>query len=91
MTLEDVPELVPARMVNEFSYCPRLFFLEWVQARFADSVDTVEGRDHHRRVDTEQGAPPLPEDGELSAARGMDCFEFLGVTTGLPTGGPRIV
>ena len=24
----DVPELVPARMVNEFSYCQRLFFLE---------------------------------------------------------------
>jgi CRISPR-associated protein Cas2 len=23
--------------------------------------------------------------------RGMECFEFLGVTTSLPTGGPRIV
>ena len=44
----DVPELVPARMVNEFSYCPRLFFLEWVQARFAESADTVEGRWQHR-------------------------------------------
>lgn len=25
-----VPDLVPVRMVNEFTYCPRLFFLEWV-------------------------------------------------------------
>jgi len=58
-------------MVNEFSYCPRLFFLEWVEARWADSVDTVEGRDHHRRVDTEQGAAPLPPDGELTAARSV--------------------
>ncbi|HEX5365863.1 MAG TPA: hypothetical protein VFW63_04255 [Acidimicrobiales bacterium] len=29
-----VPELVPARMVNEFCYCPRLFHLEWVHAQF---------------------------------------------------------
>lgn len=26
---EAVP-LVPARMLNEFAYCPRLMYLEWV-------------------------------------------------------------
>ncbi len=67
----EVPELVPARMVNEFSYCPRLFFLEWVQARFADNLDTVEGRDHHRRVDQPKGVAPLPDDGEVKAARSV--------------------
>ncbi len=45
---DDVPDLVPARMVNEFAYCPRLFYLEWVQARFADNADTVDGRFQHR-------------------------------------------
>lgn len=65
---EHVPELVPARMVNEFSYCPRLFFLEWVQARWADNVETAEGSYHHRRVDRQQGAAPLPDEGELSNA-----------------------
>ncbi|MHB1486317.1 MAG: CRISPR-associated endonuclease Cas1, partial [Acidimicrobiales bacterium] len=70
--LGHVPDLVPARMVNEFSYCPRLFFLEWVQARFAESVDTVEGRWQHRVVDQESGAAPLPGDeGELKAARSL--------------------
>jgi CRISPR-associated protein Cas1 len=43
--------LLPVRMLNEFAYCPRLAYLEWVQSEFADSVDTVEGRFHHRRVD----------------------------------------
>ena len=43
-------DLVPARMLNEFAYCPRLAYLEWVQGEFADSVDTVEGRFQHRRV-----------------------------------------
>ena len=35
-----VPDLVPARMVNEATYCPRLFYLEWVQSQFEDSADT---------------------------------------------------
>ncbi|MGH9258054.1 MAG: CRISPR-associated endonuclease Cas4g/Cas1g [Vicinamibacterales bacterium] len=38
-------------MLNEFTYCARLGYLEWVQGEFADSVDTVEGRYHHRNVD----------------------------------------
>ena len=49
--VEDVPDLIPARMLNEFSYCPRLAYLEWVQGEFADSLDTLEGRFGHRRVD----------------------------------------
>jgi CRISPR-associated protein Cas1 len=39
--MDDVPSQVPVRMVNEFEYCPRLFYLEWVQARFEDNPDTV--------------------------------------------------
>lgn len=65
------PDLLPARMVNEFVYCPRLFYLEWVQTRFADSDDTRLGRQVHRRVDRETGAAPLPEDGEVRVARSV--------------------
>lgn len=64
----DVPELVPARMVNEFTYCPRLFYLEWVQARFVDNADTVEGTYQHRNVDKPEGRVPLAGDGELPHA-----------------------
>ncbi len=66
-----VPDLVPARMVNEFSYCPRLFHLEWVEGQFADNLDTVDGRWQHRVVDTEGGAAPLADEGELKAARSV--------------------
>jgi CRISPR-associated protein Cas1 len=38
-------------MVNEFVYCPRLFFYEWVEGVFRESVDTVEGQFEHKRVD----------------------------------------
>ena len=44
--------LIPARMVNEYVYCPRLAYLEWVQKEWASSADTVEGTFVHRRVDT---------------------------------------
>lgn len=74
------PELVPARMVNEYAYCPRLFYLEWAQQQFADSLDTVEGREHHRRVDRPEGRAPLPDEEELRAARSVQLSsETLGL------------
>jgi CRISPR-associated protein Cas1 len=63
--------LVPARMVNEWLYCPRLAWLEWIDGEWADSADTVDGRRVHRRVDRETGElvedEPLPEEGEVLA------------------------
>ncbi|MGH3440730.1 MAG: CRISPR-associated endonuclease Cas4g/Cas1g [Nitriliruptorales bacterium] len=68
----EIPDLLPARMLNEYAYCPRLFFLEWVQQQWADSADTSEGSYHHRRVDEERGRAPLPEDdGELIRAQSL--------------------
>lgn len=52
------PELVPARMLNEYTYCPRLCYMEWVQGEFAHSADTLDGRFQHRRVDQPSGDLP---------------------------------
>jgi CRISPR-associated endonuclease Cas1/CRISPR-associated protein Cas4 len=46
----DLP-LVPARMLNEFVYCPRLAILEWVDGEFAANADTAEGALRHAAVD----------------------------------------
>lgn len=54
-------------MLNEHAYCPRLAYLEWVQGDFTDNADTIEGRFHHRTVDTETGALPGPD--EMQGAR----------------------
>jgi len=68
---QEVPELIPVRMLNEFAYCPRLVYLEWVQGEFADNLDTLEGRFAHRRVDRaatdEVPLPPGAEGGEAPA------------------------
>lgn len=69
----DLP-LLPARMVNEYQYCPRLAYLEWVQGEWAESADTVDGRYVHRRVDRPSGKLPDPgeaEEGEHIHARSI--------------------
>src|SRR3989442_1724878 len=62
-----LPDSLPARMLNEFVYCPRLFYYEWVEGLFKDSADTVEGRHQHARVD--EKTTPLPRPEELEDER----------------------
>ncbi len=74
-----VPDLLPARMLNEQAYCPRLAYLEWVQGEFADNAFTEDGREQHRRVDgredalfdgdEDDGAPKVARSVLLSAER----------------------
>lgn len=56
----EVPALVPARMLNEYFYCPRLFHLEWVQGEFAPNEETVHGTILHEAVDTPPKRSPKP-------------------------------
>lgn len=64
-----VPNLVPARMVNEFAYCERLFHLEWVHRLWADNEFTVDGRWQHRAADEPSGAVPSPGDPDADIRR----------------------
>lgn len=73
--LPDTVPLLPARMVNEYAYCPRLAYLEWVQGEWADSADTVEGRTAHRRVDKPSGKPPRPGKPAPDHDAGADAAE----------------
>jgi len=59
--------LVPARMLNEWVYCPRLAYLEWVEGQWAENADTVEGARVHARVDQGGGALPAPDNPDSLA------------------------
>ena len=59
----ELPDYLPARMLNEFVYCPRLFFYEWVDGVFRHSSDTVDGAQRHERAD--QKEDELPPHDEL--------------------------
>jgi CRISP-associated protein Cas1 len=63
--LRSVPDLVPARMLNEFVYCPRLFYLEWVEGLWDDNADTAAGTLAHGRSDRGGGRMPDAPDAEV--------------------------
>ena len=44
--------------MNEFVYCQRLFYYEFVEGVFVESVDTLRGAAIHQRVDSGNGALP---------------------------------
>lgn len=80
--------LVPARMVNEWVYCPRLAVLEWGRGEWAGNADTAAGRRAHRA--TEAGPAPalpapeaLPDDRTLKTRRLLLASEKLGITAEL--------
>lgn len=68
-----LPEYLPARMLNEFVYCPRLFFYEWVDGVFRHSSDTVDGSQRHEKgEERDESLPPAEDlDGETFKARGI--------------------
>lgn len=78
---DPLPDLLPARMLNEFVYCPRLFYLEWVDHRWADNADTAQGRFVHRGVDRDGRPMPPPEAvEEMERARSVQLEDHrLGV------------
>jgi CRISP-associated protein Cas1 len=58
-------------MLNEFAYCPRLCYIEWVQGEFVDNADTMDGRFQHRRVDDGLGKIPPTNEYEPFHARSV--------------------
>ena len=67
----DLPDLLPARMLNEFVYCPRLFYYEWVEGLFAENTETVEGALRHSKIDKQEpSAFPTAEAATAGANEG---------------------
>lgn len=74
---DDESALVPARMLNEFTYCPRLGYLEWVQGEWAENLDTLQGTFGHRncdKPDRQQFSAPVttPSDNSPADAQPAD-------------------
>lgn len=67
---DPLPDYLPARMVNELVYCPRLFFYEWIEGLFRESADTTEGSVQHNRVDARVST--LPDAGKSGPGDDVD-------------------
>ena len=55
--------VMPVRRLNNYVYCPRLFYFQWVENIFQESADTVAGSHVHRNVD----APSRLEEDKAKA------------------------
>jgi len=60
-------EPIPVRMLNEYSFCPRLAYMEMVEGEFIDNEHTIEGTRRHDKLDKKKGRIPhqIPEDKEI--------------------------
>lgn len=58
----DLPPM-PVRRLHNYLYCPRLFYLQWVEDLFVENADTASGSATHKRVD--QPSHLRPQDIEL--------------------------
>lgn len=67
--LLSAPVPLGIRMVNEYVYCPRLFYYEVVESVFVHNRDTLEGGEAHKRVDTAKPGklPAAKADGKTKA------------------------
>ncbi len=58
LTKSAAADPLPARQLNEYIYCPRLFYYEHVEGIFLDNADTERGSAIHQKIDRGRGALP---------------------------------
>jgi CRISPR-associated protein Cas1 len=59
------PPLMPVRRLQNYAFCPRQFYFQWVEGIFLDNADTVEGSATHRQTDKPSALPEDPKELEL--------------------------
>ncbi len=77
---------LPARMLNEFVYCPRLFYYEHIEGLFVSNADTERGSAIHEKVDRGRGSLPR-------AKRRADAAPVpgeSGIASACPPGDPAV-
>ncbi len=49
--IDETTPPMPVRRLHNYAYCPRLFYLQWVEALFQENADIAVGDHLHRNVD----------------------------------------
>jgi CRISPR-associated protein Cas1 len=82
-------------MLNEFVYCQRLFYYEFVEGVFVESADTLRGGAIHQRVDSGSGALPKakrkPEAGKPKGDEKVAAVESVGKGPGAQEPEPETI
>lgn len=91
------PPHMPVRRLNNFVYCPRLFYLQWIENIFIPNEDTILGSALHKNADTPDQLrnDALHEEGSTlhSVSLSSDSLQLTGIADVLEAGenGTRIL
>jgi CRISPR-associated protein Cas1 len=81
MSATDALDLIPARALNQVTYCPRLYFLQYVDAVVPVNEHIEGGLFDHRRVNDPDLANRTRKDGDTRSTRSVTLSsERLGIT-----------
>jgi CRISP-associated protein Cas1 len=74
-------DLIPVRALNQVSYCPRLYYLEYVEAVMPINEYVEDGLFQHRRVNDPELANRTRKEGDILRTRSISLSsERLGIT-----------
>src|SRR5207248_10178650 len=81
MSSTSVENLIPVRALNQVTYCPRLYYLQYVDAVMPTNEHVEGGLFDHRRVDSPELANKTRKDGDTATSRGIALTsESLGIS-----------
>jgi len=83
ITIHEPPPPMPVRRLQNYAYCPRLFFYQWVENLFEESADTVAGSATHRQTDKPSQLPEDPKELELPEGARLRSLALESETLGL--------
>jgi CRISP-associated protein Cas1 len=77
----DQPDLIPLRALNQVTYCPRLYYLEYVESVMPINEYVEDGLFQHRRVNDPALANRARREGDVVRTRSVSLSsERLGIT-----------
>ena len=84
MTVSPAPAPIPVRALNQVTYCPRLYYLEYVEGLMQNNEHVEGGLFEHRRVTDPELAGRTRKDGHALHTRSVAISsERLGITATL--------
>jgi CRISPR-associated protein Cas1 len=77
-------DLIPVRALNQVTYCPRLYYLEYVEALMRNNEHVEDGLFEHRRIDDPKLSNRTRKDGDVLHTRSVSLSsEGLGISAKL--------
>lgn len=82
MQEESVP-LMPVRRLQNYAYCPRLFYYQWVEGIFVENADVADGKAVHSRADKPGRMTQDPAELDLPEGAVLRSLQIENVALGL--------